>query len=106
MKIGIDIIENKRIKLNDNFISKILSENEIEIFKTKTKVEQREFLSGRWAVKEAIIKSLDDPISMNKIDINYIKSKPIILNKELKNISISISHEKKYSVGMAVRVDD
>ncbi|AJM71973.1 holo-ACP synthase [Mycoplasma yeatsii] len=106
MKIGIDIIENKRIKLNDNFICKILSENEIKIFKTKTKVEQREFLSGRWAVKEAIIKSLDDPISMNKIDINYINSKPIILNKELKNISISISHEKKYSVGMAVRVDD
>lgn len=43
---------------------------------------------------------------MNKIDINYINSKPIILNEELKNISISISHEKKYSVGMAVRADD
>ncbi|MBY7704268.1 4'-phosphopantetheinyl transferase superfamily protein [Vibrio harveyi] len=47
MKIGIDIVENKRIKLNDNFICKILSENEIKIFKTKTKAEKREFVSGR-----------------------------------------------------------
>ncbi|SYV96191.1 holo-(acyl-carrier-protein) synthase [Mycoplasma putrefaciens] len=43
---------------------------------------------------------------MSKIEISYIDSKPIILNAELQNIAISISHEKKFSVGLAIRTND
>ncbi|AEM68855.1 4'-phosphopantetheinyl transferase superfamily protein [Mycoplasma putrefaciens] len=106
MKVGIDIVENKRIKLKESLIFKILSESELAIFNSKNRQEKREFLSGRWAVKEAIIKTLDTPVSMSKIEISYIDSKPIILNAELQNIAISISHEKKFSVGLAIRTND
>ncbi|UKS54037.1 holo-ACP synthase [Mycoplasma feriruminatoris] len=101
--VGIDIVENKRIKLKKEFIIKVLSENEIKTFNNKNKKQQKEFLAGRWAVKEAIIKTLTHPISMNKIDIEYVDQKPVIQNQELNNILISISHEKKYAVGIAIK---
>lgn len=40
---------------------------------------------------------------MNKIDIEYVDQKPVIQNQELNNILISISHEKKYAVGIAIK---
>lgn len=43
---------------------------------------------------------------MNKIDIEYINHKPVIKNQELQNILISISHEKKYAVGIALKQCD
>ncbi|WP_434325369.1 holo-ACP synthase [Mycoplasma capricolum] len=104
--VGIDIVENKRIKLKEEFIVKVLSANEIKTFNLKNKKQKREFLAGRWAIKEAIIKTLDQPISMNKIDIEYINDKPVIKNQELQNILISISHEKKYAVGIALKQCD
>ncbi|SYV96192.1 holo-(acyl-carrier-protein) synthase, partial [Mycoplasma putrefaciens] len=48
MKVGIDIVENKRIKLKESLIFKILSESELAIFNSKNRQEKREFLSGRW----------------------------------------------------------
>ncbi|QVK05683.1 holo-ACP synthase [Mycoplasma mycoides] len=104
--VGIDIVENKRIKLKKEFIIKVLSTNEIQTLNTKTKKQKKEFLAGRWAVKEAIIKTLDQAISMNKIDIEYVNQKPVIQNKELQNILISISHEKKYAIGIALKQSD
>ncbi|WP_434343922.1 4'-phosphopantetheinyl transferase superfamily protein [Mycoplasma sp. 06067-C1-B144P-99-0482-3] len=101
--LGIDIVENKRIKIKKEFVIKVLSINEIKTFNTKNKKQKREFLAGRWAIKEAIIKTLDEPISMNKIDIEYINNKPVIKNQELQNILISISHEKKYAIGIALK---
>jgi holo-[acyl-carrier protein] synthase len=49
---------------------------------------------------------LDEGIAPSLIDIGYKNNTPIILNPNLKNIHISISHEINYSVGMAVREND
>ncbi|ATZ21634.1 holo-ACP synthase [Mesoplasma tabanidae] len=108
-KIGIDIVENKRVNLRENFLNKVLSKNELEKIKMmSSKKSKLQFVAGRWAVKEAIIKTLDanQNFPMSKIDIGYAEKMPIILNKELSNILISISHEIKYSVGMAVKQND
>ncbi|WP_031543129.1 holo-ACP synthase [Mesoplasma photuris] len=106
-KVGIDIVENNRLNLEEKFLSKVLTIKEIDILNAKTSDKSKlEFLGGRWAIKEAIIKTLDQKIPMNAIEINYDDQAPIILNEDLKNIHISISHETNYSVGMAVREDD
>lgn len=44
--VGIDIVENKRIKIKKEFIIKVLSINEIKTFNTKNKKQKREFLAG------------------------------------------------------------
>lgn len=107
-KIGIDIVENKRINLRTNFLNKVLTTNELKKYNEfSSKQAKIEFVAGRWAVKEAIIKTLsNNKVSMNSLDIGYDNQTPIILNDEFKNILISISHEKKYSVGMAVKEND
>ncbi|AGR41436.1 holo-ACP synthase [Spiroplasma taiwanense] len=104
-KIGIDIIENSRINLSEKFFKKILHSDELLILNKFSSEEAKiEFVSGRWAAKEAIIKCFEQPISMSKINIVYINNKPVILNDDLKGIEISISHEKKYSVAVALNL--
>ncbi|ASZ09157.1 ACP synthase [Mesoplasma chauliocola] len=108
-KIGIDIVENKRISLRKNFLNKVLTNAELlKCESLLTKSAKIEFAAGRWAVKEAIIKTLnkDEMIPMSQIEIGYNDLNPIILNKKLSNILVSISHEKKYSIGMAVKKND
>ena len=58
--IGCDIIEIERIKssidkFGDNFINKIMTCREIEIYNLKGK--KAEFAAGRFAAKEAVAKS-------------------------------------------------
>ena len=103
MNIGIDIIENKRLEnKNINFIKKILTENEIKIMNKKTGRQKLEFLSGRFTAKEAIKKSIGKQIDFDEIEIlNDLNSKPIVYYKNYK-FSISISHEKNYTVAVAI----
>lgn len=103
-RVGIDIVDNLRIKLTPNFLTKFLTQNELKIFATfEIEERKREFAAGRWAVKEAILKVLDDEqkIPMNQIDVGYNNKKLVLLNQEFKNIAISVSHERLWTVGIA-----
>ena len=115
--IGVDIIQNKRIKSlikNKTFISRTFSFNEI---KFSQKLSNKfNFFSKRFAAKEAFAKSLGTGIrnNLNLKDIEilndkkgkpfYIKSKKIdkIINKIFKtkkyDLFLSISDEKDYSI--------
>lgn len=101
MNIGIDIVENKRLENKSfDFIKKILTDKEIEIMNKR--VNKTEYLAGRFAVKEAIKKCLNETIDFNEIEVlNDRNSKPIAFYKNYK-LSISISHEKNYTVGIAI----
>ncbi|ATG97475.1 holo-ACP synthase [Mesoplasma lactucae] len=103
-QIGTDIVEIKRIKLNDKFLTKVLSTEELKRFNNMSdKKRKREFVAGRWACKEAIIKATDKRVIMNKINIGYNKNgAPIITSKGFENILVSISHEKKYATAIAI----
>ena len=114
--IGVDIIDNKRIKesiKSSKFKSRIYSRNELKLSKkTKNKVA---FFSKRFAAKEAFAKALGTGIS-NGINFNEIivinksNGKPFIklkgntmqiIKKRLKKkfkINLSLSDEKKYAV--------
>jgi len=119
--IGVDIIENKRIKealKNKSFINRVYSVREQRQSNlTKNKVA---FFSKRFAAKEAFSKALGTGFRMklNFKDIevvndkmgkpNYVKNKKItkiIQNKyniKSYNCFLSISDEKKYSTAFAI----
>ena len=119
--IGVDIIDNKRIKeaiKSNNFKSRIYSINELKLSeKTKNKVA---FFSKRFAAKEAFSKALGTGFSSNlsfkDIEITndkkgmpkYVDNKKIIkiVQKKYKikkfNSFLSISDEKDYSTAFAI----
>lgn len=105
--IGTDILQLSRIKLS--LAKKVLSDEEMLIFESFSLDSRRkEYLGGRFAVKEAMIKAIgftDYRIVMRDITIiNDQTGRPIIkapCYPDL-NILISISHEKEYCVGMCV----
>ena len=119
--IGVDIIDNKRIKLSikkKDFIQKIFSQNEIKFSK---KIKQKtNYFAKRYAAKEALSKALgtgfrknlsfkDIEILNNKIGKPYyFKSKKIddLISKRFKikryNLFLSISDEKDYSIAFTM----
>lgn len=101
--IGIDIIENKRLFISINKIAKrILSTQELSEFANrKTKIAKREFLAGRWAAKEAIIKCIEQPLPMNEIELKKTENNKLYFNYNKYNVVVSISHEKAYTVAVA-----
>ena len=119
--IGVDIIENKRVKksiLNKKFISRIFSNSEIN--DSKKSVNKAGFFSKRFAAKEAFSKALGTGFrnGLNFKDISIVNDrfgKPFIkksnkinnfMKKKFKtkkiNILLSISDEKKHSVAFVI----
>ena len=119
--IGVDIIENKRLKKllkNESFLKRIYGKKEIELSKKiKNKIN---FFAKRFAAKESFAKSLGTGIrkDLNFKDIQilndnigkpyYLKTKKIskiIYNKyktKMFDLFLSISDEKDYSVAFTI----
>lgn len=103
--VGIDLLESKRISLKDEFINRILSIKEKEEFNAKTNVQDKKrYLCTIWTCKEAIFKlNLSKLNSYQKISILHDSDgKPFCL--ENKKIKLSVSHEKKYTIAIALLV--
>ena len=119
--IGVDIINNKRIKFSirkNDFINRIFSQNEIK-FSKKT-IQKTNYFAKRYAAKEALSKALgigfrnnlnfkDIEILNNKLGKPYyFKSKKItnIINKKFKtkrySLFLSITDEKDYSIAFTI----
>jgi len=116
--IGIDIIEIDRIKKaiekNDRFLTRIYTENEIEMFKDKgMRVES---IAGNFAAKEAVSKVLGSGVSGFKwTDIEILREtdgKPYVIlhrgalkraqDMSIGKIEVSISHHKTSAVANAI----
>ncbi|WP_339022349.1 holo-ACP synthase [Spiroplasma endosymbiont of Crioceris asparagi] len=99
-KVGIDIVQINRIKLNEEFLKKILHKDELLLLDKKPTLEsKKQFVAGRWACKEAIFKAVGK-IEFSNINITYNEQgQPIILGHD--EILISISHETDYAVAVA-----
>ena len=119
--IGVDVIQNKRIKrlINDkSFLKRTFGKNEIKF--SKRKINKINYFAKRFAAKEAFAKSLGTGFrnNLNFKDIEilndkigkpyYLRSKKIhnIINKKYKikkfNLFLSISDEKDYSVAFTI----
>ena len=114
--IGTDIIEidriEKAINNNKNFLSKIFTDNEIELFRKRNM--RIEVIAGNFAVKEAISKAIGTGIrGFSLIDIEVLRDdlgKPIadlnnnrekIINRKYR-LNVSISHNKTSAVAFVI----
>lgn len=120
VKVGIDIIEVKRIQksieeIGDNFINKIYTENEIKYCQSKGKNVYQHY-AARFAAKEATFKAISTlladkySVSWKNIETSTMSNgKPeikfISLTKEVEkelnkinSIDVSISHIKEYAI--------
>ena len=106
--IGIDIIEvsrfrKKKYEENKNFYKKIFVKSEINYcLKFKNSAER---FAGKFALKEALIKSIDKKLRFSEIETSHLKSKPIVkINKsrEKYNFIASLSHENNFAVAVVI----
>jgi holo-[acyl-carrier protein] synthase len=115
--IGVDIVSNERIrkaieKFGERFLKRIYTPLEIEY--CKKQADWIACLSARWAGKEAVLKAVYQSkgvvLKFSEIEILGDFGKPAkvrLLREELKDLQvlISLSHERKYSVAVAVIID-
>lgn len=116
--VGTDIVEINRVKSamenNEKFIDKIFTESEtIYIFNKRIKYESA---AGMFCAKEAVSKALGTGINEFKwTDIEvvrdnngapqvklYNRAYQVFIQKEMKDILISISHCREYAIATAV----
>ena len=106
VSVGIDIVDNQRIGrlLTDSFLNRFLSEEELKDYMAISTEDRRvEFVAGRIAAKEAVLKCLKDRdiCSMKQIVIREDETGAPFVEFEGRDIQISISHEKLFSVAVA-----
>ena len=106
--IGIDIIEvsrfrKKKYEENKNFYKKIFVKSEINYcLKFKNSAER---FAGKFAIKEAVIKSISGKIGFLDIETSHLKSKPIVRikkSREKYNFIASLSHENDFAVAVVI----
>ena len=106
--IGIDIIEvsrfrKKQYEENKNFYKKIFVKSEINYcLKFKNSAER---FAGKFALKEALIKSIDTKLRFSEIETSHLKSKPIVRIRkygEKYNFIASLSHENDFAVAVVI----
>ena len=105
--IGIDIVNIERFKKkeyakNKKFYQKIFSKSEIEYcleFKNSS-----EHFAGKFAIKEAVRKSVKEKIPFNKILTMHKNSKPRIVLKMKLNYEflVSVSHEANIALAIVI----
>ncbi len=102
--IGTDIIKTSR--LTPEVMDKFLSKKEKLILNEYTSNEAKmEFAAGRWAAKESIIKASNKEYKYSQIEIlRSVTGAPVIFVDSLQrdDILVSISHEKDYSIAVAM----
>lgn len=114
--IGTDIVEVKRIqdlvgKWNDKFLDRVFCQAELEYCLRAKNANER--LAGRFAAKEAVIKSLGQRIPWKAIEVLPAKTgRPVVHllstlgleEQEGSVIEVSISHTKRYATATAICV--
>lgn len=102
--LGVDIVENKRFlnlfkKYGSHFLEKIFTSREISQLSTKNPLH----LCGLFAAKEAVIKALRNGrhFKFGLWQIELISKNNSYQVKNWPRISLSISHERLFSVAVA-----
>ena len=107
LDIGTDIVDinrfrNKEYNRNKKFYEKIFTNSEIKYclsFKNNA-----EHFAGRFAIKEAVKKSIKDHITFKQILTTHRNSRPkIILKKKLNyKFLVSVSHEANIAIAIVI----
>ena len=102
--VGIDLVKIDRFKKipfneNESFYKKNFSKEEIE-YCLKFEEPYKHF-AGKFAIKEATIKSMNKKIELLQIKTYHEKSKPkvSIINEEI-DFKVSVSHDGDYAIAI------
>lgn len=114
--IGTDIVKGARMKAfvkRESLFKKVFFESERAYCLSKK--DPLPYLAGHFAIKESVIKVLQEgnvglagaiEVCHEATGAPYVilhgKAKAIMEEKGIKTLWVSISHEKDYSIGMAV----
>lgn len=106
MRVGIDLVEHKDMEYKDErFVNRILTVPELSYYNNLTNKKRRiEYLSSRFACKEAIFKCYQTGVAFQDITIqNDELGAPYALIKDQRvNLYLSLSHTDNYSVAVAI----
>ena len=106
-EIGVDIVENERIKerlSTPRLLENILTSAELAQYTNRKGLKRLEYICGRFAAKEAIIKALHPYATPHYLEIEILDDSngaPTVKYQNY-NIKLSISHEKHYTVSTAI----
>jgi holo-[acyl-carrier protein] synthase len=117
LSLGIDIIEVARVKKDvtrygRRFVERILGEKELTLYDSRR--DKAVFLAGRFAAKEAVVKSLGAVLktrpALSALEIvNDPTGQPrLVLPRQLKSrlgrarCLVSITHERHYASAVAI----
>ena len=115
--VGLDIVETKRMaedleEYGERFVDRILGPDEKALYAKR--VDKHQFLAGRFAAKEAVIKGLgayleNRPLYTELQILPDEKNMPsLVIPNGIKNnigefnCHLSITHEKNYAAAVAV----
>lgn len=117
---GIDIVEIQRVRRayerwGERFTARILTAGEIDLLRGKRDIYP--YLASRFAAKEAFLKALGTGfakgVSWQDIEVRrekgqrpffYVSGKASAIMKEIgvKNVHLSLSHERRFAVAQVV----
>lgn len=113
---GIDIVELDHMdavcQKQPRICNKILTPKELEVYETLGEKRKLEFLSGRYAAKEAFSKAMGTGIGktvtfQNVSILNNEKGQPMVIESPFSgNIFVSISHSKNMAVAQVILESD
>ncbi len=106
--IGIDLVDINKFKQlpfseNQSFYEKNFSKNEIK-YCMKFNEPYKHF-AGKFALKEALIKSINKKIHISEIETTYLDSKPIVRilgDDESYRFLASMSHENEFAIAVVI----
>ncbi len=104
--IGVDIINIHRIsnmKQKDAFVQRVLTPAERSTYESLNDLKRKDqWLAGRFAAKEAVIKALPHEVSSYQ-DINISQvNKKLICDVQDVLVHVTISHEDDYAIAFAM----
>ena len=122
--IGIDLVRIERIKRTiekwgDSFLNRVFTRNELDY--SYSHVLPYPHLAGRFGVKEAFLKAIGTGWGggIKWTDIEIIRNdngspeikvygvlKKILSKKRVKDVLVSISHERDYAIAQVILVSD
>ena len=97
-QIGCDIVEIARLQKKDALAKRILSAPEYQQYQSLEGKRKTEFLAGRFAAREAIVKALPVSLNYSRIEIDPFKE----IGYEGYRIQVSISHDGDYAMAVAL----
>lgn len=105
--IGTDIVNIKR--LQEKHLKRVLTAPEIALYESfSSETRKHEFLAGRFALKEAIIKAVTSPeVIIQFQDLTILPNefgKPVVTCEKLNHLMfhVSLAHERDYAIGFCV----